>query len=169
MQQAGLGLNDGQSFGGANGEGFMRLNIGTQRAVLVQALGLTRSFIYALTVRCHQSTILSRFPTKSSWASILKTPLVCCGIGREKPILTLKLFIASLGIVALMALMMVWRSYVGISELSHNLTSATRRNLSAAVCQSFAGWSWPTASRLQAISIPLIAFRAYCNAALRQH
>lgn len=39
VQQAGLGLNDGQSFG-ANGEGFMRLNIGTQRAVLAQALGL---------------------------------------------------------------------------------------------------------------------------------
>lgn len=37
IQQAGLGLNDGLSFG-SNGEGFMRLNIGTQRAVLAQAI-----------------------------------------------------------------------------------------------------------------------------------
>lgn len=37
VQQAGLGLNDGFSFG-AGGDGFMRLNIGTQKAVLEQAL-----------------------------------------------------------------------------------------------------------------------------------
>lgn len=37
VQQAGLGLNDGASFGPA-GNGFMRLNIGTQRAVLEQAM-----------------------------------------------------------------------------------------------------------------------------------
>ncbi|MFY9179317.1 MAG: aminotransferase class I/II-fold pyridoxal phosphate-dependent enzyme, partial [Venatoribacter sp.] len=37
IQQAGLGLNDGLSFG-KNGEGFMLLNIGTQRAVLKQAI-----------------------------------------------------------------------------------------------------------------------------------
>lgn len=37
VHQAGLGLNDGASFG-PGGEGFMRLNIGTQRARLQQAL-----------------------------------------------------------------------------------------------------------------------------------
>lgn len=37
VQQAGLGLNDGASFG-VGGEGFMRLNIGTQKAWLEQAL-----------------------------------------------------------------------------------------------------------------------------------
>lgn len=37
VQQAGLGLNDGFSFGAA-GDGFMRLNIGTQKAVLKQAI-----------------------------------------------------------------------------------------------------------------------------------
>ncbi len=71
--------------------------------------------------------------------------------------LTLKLFIASLGIVALMALMMVWRSYVGISELSHNLTSATERNLSAAVV-----------SRLQAESLAYgEQIAGYINSAYR--
>ncbi len=38
IQQAGLGLNEGTSFG-LGGDGFMRLNIGTQRAHLEQALG----------------------------------------------------------------------------------------------------------------------------------
>lgn len=37
IQQAGLGLNDGLSFG-AGGSGFMRLNIATQRAQLKQAM-----------------------------------------------------------------------------------------------------------------------------------
>lgn len=37
VNQAGLGLNDGVSFGD-NGAGFMRLNIGTQRAKLQQAM-----------------------------------------------------------------------------------------------------------------------------------
>lgn len=37
IHQAGLGLNDGASFG-VGGEGFMRLNIGTQKARLEQAL-----------------------------------------------------------------------------------------------------------------------------------
>lgn len=37
VQKAGLGLNDGLSFGTA-GAGFMRLNIGTRRAVLAQAM-----------------------------------------------------------------------------------------------------------------------------------
>jgi cystathionine beta-lyase len=47
VQQAGLGLNDGLSFG-ANGEGFMRLNIGTQQAVLAQALAQLRAALSAL-------------------------------------------------------------------------------------------------------------------------
>lgn len=42
VQQAGLGLNDGASFGVA-GKGFMRLNIGTQRATLQQAMTQLRS------------------------------------------------------------------------------------------------------------------------------
>lgn len=45
VQQAGLGLNDGFSFG-AGGDGFMRLNIGTQKAVLEQALAqLTQALV----------------------------------------------------------------------------------------------------------------------------
>ena len=45
VQQAGLGLNDGFSFG-ATGNGFMRLNIGTQKAVLEQALAqLTQALV----------------------------------------------------------------------------------------------------------------------------
>ncbi|MEN9464032.1 MAG: hypothetical protein RL217_213 [Pseudomonadota bacterium] len=71
--------------------------------------------------------------------------------------LTLKLFIASLGIVALMALMMVWRSYEGISDLSTKLTSATERNLSAAVV-----------SRLQAESLAYgEQIAGYINSAYR--
>lgn len=45
VQQAGLGLNDGFSFG-TGGDGFMRLNIGTQKAVLEQALAqLTQALV----------------------------------------------------------------------------------------------------------------------------
>ena len=37
IDEAGLGLNDGQRFG-QEGIGFMRLNLGTSRAVLEQAM-----------------------------------------------------------------------------------------------------------------------------------
>ena len=37
VYKAKLGLNDGVSFG-ANGKGFMRLNVGTSRKVLEQAM-----------------------------------------------------------------------------------------------------------------------------------
>lgn len=49
--------------------------------------------------------------------------------------LTLKLFVTSLGIVAVMALMMVWRSYQGITDLSSKLAEATEHNISTAVVE----------------------------------
>lgn len=42
IDEAGLGLNEGASFG-SGGSGFMRLNIGTRRAVLVEAVNRLRT------------------------------------------------------------------------------------------------------------------------------
>ncbi|MEH6501631.1 MAG: pyridoxal phosphate-dependent aminotransferase, partial [Pseudoalteromonas distincta] len=54
IQKAGVGLNPGISFGAA-GSGFMRLNIGTRRQVLKQALEQIRD-----AVQSHCATALSR-------------------------------------------------------------------------------------------------------------
>ncbi len=47
IHQAGLGLNPGTTFG-ENGSGYMRLNIGTRRAVLVKALEQLKQAVEAL-------------------------------------------------------------------------------------------------------------------------
>lgn len=47
--------------------------------------------------------------------------------------LTLKLFVTSLSVIALMGITMVWRSYQGITELTTNITATSGKNLSAAV------------------------------------
>ncbi|MFN3581701.1 MAG: aminotransferase, partial [Pseudomonas sp.] len=47
VEQAGLGLNPGISFG-SQGSGFMRLNFATQRAVLVEALTKLRKALEGL-------------------------------------------------------------------------------------------------------------------------
>ena len=47
VNKAGLALNDGKMFG-PGGEGFMRMNVGTSRAVLQQAMEQLRQAVETL-------------------------------------------------------------------------------------------------------------------------